>query len=157
MKIFLSLFFLPFSIHVFAQVNSVMPNEATVFYNNAMEVIKPGIKNCIEKNANKLKGRNVNVDSLKFMLSKQASLKNSTAVDLEALILLIMVQISKNADRDLKELVTNRKLVSESNESDHLGKRIQMILTNKSHLAGCISIRIKILDGIQQTIIDQFK
>lgn len=134
-----------------------MPNEATVFYNNAMEVIKPGIKNCIEKNANKLKGRNVNVDSLKFMLSKQASLKNSTAVDLEALILLIMVQISKNADRDLKELVTNRKLVSESNESDHLGKRIQMILTNKSHLAGCISIRIKILDGIQQTIIDQFK
>ena len=91
MKNLLPLFFLGFIFPAFAQVNSVLPAEANTFYNTAMQSIKPEIKSIIEKNANKLKGRNIDTDSLLNELHKNGLLKNDGQDDLQALIVLIMV------------------------------------------------------------------
>lgn len=61
-----------FSTGCFAQVNSAMPPEANIFYNSAMDAINPVIKNLIEKNANNLKSRHVNTDSLISALKKES-------------------------------------------------------------------------------------
>lgn len=164
MKILLPLFFISFTLNVFAQVNSVMPNEATMFYNNAMRVIKPDIKNCIEKNANKLKGRNINPDSLKIVLRKEVLFKNVNEVDLQGIVVLIMVQVSKNADHDLKNLVTNRKNnqiesvdIDPSVQKQNFEKSVHQIIVNKSQIAESVSIVIKNLGGTPQSIIEKFK
>mgnify|MGYP001551846099 FL=1 len=52
-----------FSFSCYAQINYVMPQEANSFYYRAMPEIKPGIKSIIEKNAEALRSRTVNVDS----------------------------------------------------------------------------------------------
>ncbi len=71
--------------------------------------IKPGIKNLIEKNANKLTLRKVNIDSLIKELHKNPLLKKGNEKDLEAITILILVQVSKNADNELKDIVIHMK------------------------------------------------
>ena len=95
MKNILPLLFLFLSHYTFAQVNSVLPSEANNFYENAMVRIKPGIKNIIEKNANKLSLRKVNIDSLIKELHKNPLLQKGNEKDLEAITVLILVQVSK--------------------------------------------------------------
>ncbi len=107
MKTFLPILFLFLANHIFAQVNSVMPVQANTFYENAMLTIKPEIKNVIEKNANKLRGRKVDVDSLIKELHKNEYLKRGSENDLQAITVLILVQASKYADADLKNIVLN--------------------------------------------------
>jgi hypothetical protein len=107
MKKFLPFFFFGFSLSTFGQVNYSMPPEANTFYNNAMQKLKPVIKNVIEKNARNLKGRHVNIDSLLAQLQKETGLKSSSKETLQAITVLIMIQVSKNADADLKNLVIN--------------------------------------------------
>lgn len=104
MKNLLPFIFCGLSFGSYSQVNTVMPPEADIFYNNAIKTIKPQIKNTIEKNASNLKGRRVNTDSLARNLHLDQSLKNSTGQEIDAIVILIMVRASKNADADLKNL-----------------------------------------------------
>jgi hypothetical protein len=164
MKNLLPLFFLGITFTVRAQVNSVLPAEANTFYNTAMQSIKPDIKSMIEKNANKLKGRDVNTDSLCEELHKNELLKNINPHDLQALTVLIMVQVSKNADADLKKLVTSmHKKPTEktgnqdSSESSISENKVERILANKSQIAENVSLVMKNLSGTTEMMLEQFK
>lgn len=164
MKNLLLLFFLGITSTAFAQVNSVLPAEANNLYTTAMQSIKPEIKSIIEKNANKLKGRNINTDSLSAELHKNELLKNTDQQYLQALTILIMVQVSKNADVDLKNLVTNmHKKTTEkakkqnSSENSISENKVDRILANKSQIAENVSLVMKNLSGTTETMIEQFK
>lgn len=163
MKNLLLLFLIILTYKSYAQVNSVMPAEATSFYNSAMQKIKPELKNTIEKNANKLKGRIVNIDSLSVELHKDRFLKNSNQEDLKAIVVLIMVQISKNADADLKNMVIHMHKNPDQNENRNSSvngsqeNMIENILANKRQIAENVSSVMEKLPGLTQTLIDELK
>jgi len=158
MKNVLPLFFFILSFNSYAQVNPVMPPEATSFYNGAMQKIKPELKAIIEKNANKLKGRIVNIDSLSVELHKDSFLKNRNKDDLQAIVILIMVQISKNADADLKNLVIHMYKKRDQNDiTNSQENMVENILANKRQIAENVSSVMEKLPGLTPTLIDELK
>lgn len=158
MKKFLPLLFLASSVDTFAQVNFSMPPEANSFYNNAMQKIKPGIKNMIIRNAYNLKGRQVNTDSLFTQLEKETVLKNGSKENVQAVTVLIMIQVSKNADADLKNLVINMPKNKEPNETaENAQSKVASILANKSEIAESVSIAMKRILNSQETLLDNLK
>ncbi len=161
MKNILPLFFLFFANPIFAQVNSVMPIQANTFFENAMLAIKPDIKNIIEKNAIKLKGRKINVDSLVKELHKNEHLRLGNENDLDAITVLILVQTSKYADDDLKNLVlnlnhTNSKKETEA-EKEISKNKADIILSNKSDIAQSVSNIMKKFTGSPELVMDRFR
>jgi len=161
MKNILPLFFLFFTNPIFAQVNSVMPIQANTFFENAMLVIKPDIKNIIEKNANKLRGRKINVDSLVKELRRNVHLRLGNENDLDAITVLILVQTSKYADADLKNIVlslnhTNSKKETEA-EKEISKNKADLILSNKSDIAQSISLIMKKFSGSPELAMDKFR
>lgn len=140
-----------------------MPQEANAFYRKAMPTIKSGIKNIIEKNAVSLKGRLVNIDSLTRSLAKASLLKHATHQDIDAIAVLIMVQISINADADLKNLVIHiAKSDSPQNPANETGessseKKVEKILTNKSLIAENVSLVMKRISGAQDIVINNLR
>jgi len=161
MKSILPLFFLFFTNHIFAQVNSVMPIQANTFFENAMLTIKPDIKNIIEKNAIKLKGRKINVDSLVKELHKNVHLKLGNENDLDAITVLILVQTSKYADADLKNLVLNLNHTNSQKETEaekEISKnKADIILSNKSDIAQSVSFIMKKFSGSPELVMDKFR
>jgi hypothetical protein len=163
MKNLLLLFFFALSHNSYAQLNSVMPAEATSFYNSAMQKIKPELKTIIEKNANKLKGRTINIDSLAIELRKDTFLKNSNENDLQAIVVLIMVQISKNADADLKNLVIHMHKKTGQNDNTNSSIKessenmVENILANKRQIAENVSSVIEKMPGLTQSLKDELK
>ncbi len=158
MKKFLPFLFLAFSFDGFAQVNFSMPPEANTFYNKAMLKIKPVLKNMIVKNAQNLKGRRVNTDSLFTQMEKEPVLKNSSKEILQAVTVLIMIQISKNADADLKNLVVNmgkNKVANETAENPE--NQVASILANKSEIAESVSIAMKTISPDQEVLLGNLK
>ncbi|MEO8820529.1 MAG: hypothetical protein ABI267_06825 [Ginsengibacter sp.] len=161
MKSILPLFFLFFANPLFAQVNSIMPEQANSFYENAMLHIKPDVKNLIEKNANKLRGRKIDVDSLVNELHQNEILRRGTENDLEAITVLILVQASKYADADLKKLVINLPH-SNSKQRDETEKEIsknktELILSSKSDIARSVSFIMKNFSGSPEMVMDKFR
>ncbi len=158
MKKLLPLIFLSFAFTTFGQVNYTMPPEANAFYDNAMQKINPAIKSLIEKKADNLKGRSVNMDSLLTQLHKETVLKNSSKESLQAITVLIMVQLSKNADADLKNLVINlsknktRDTISETSEN-----KVANILANKSLIAEGVTIALKKMPAAQEIVLENLK
>lgn len=142
-----------------AQINKVMPPEANTFYSKAMANIKPQIKNIVKKNADILKGRAINTDSLSEVLIKDQFLKTATLQDIEAVGVLIMVQASKNADADLKDLVISmRKNEREKNMGDNTqSNKVESILENKSKIAENVSILMKRISGAQDVVINNLR
>lgn len=159
MKNLLPLLFLGFSMGGHSQVNTVMPPEADLFYNNAMQTIRPQLRSAIEKNANNLKDRRMNTDSLLNILRTDAVLKNKAQQEIDAVAVLIMVQASKNADADLKNMVmTIQKSYGEiSRPDDPNSIKLKAILNNKSQIAEHISILMDKLSGQQNLVIDHLK
>lgn len=153
MKNILPLIFLFLSRYTFAQVNSVLPSEANTFYQNAMKSIKPGVKSLIEKNANKLTGQKVNVDSLVKELHKNPLLKNGNEKDLEAITVLILVQASKNTDNELKDIVVHMK----NSESEKYKSTAAILVENKSEIADSVSLIMKKISGSPEMVMDKFK
>lgn len=151
MKNFFSLIFYSFSLAGYGQVNSVMPPEAELFYNHAMRTIKAEIKSTIEKNANNLKNKIVDSDSLSRSLRTDASLQNLTQQGIEAVTILIMVQISKNADADLKDMVVNRQ-----KDTDH-SEVVEIILSNKSLIATDVTDLMNELGSSRDMALDGLK
>lgn len=159
MKNLLPFIFCGLSFGSYSQVNTAMPPEADLFYNNAMQTIKPQIKNTIEKNANNLKDRKVNADSLSRLLRADRALKGRTQQDIEAITILIMVQVSKNADADLKALVVN---IQKNHDTDMPANganstNVENILNNKSEVAAQVSLLMKKLAGFQDMALDNLK
>ena len=136
-----------------------MPQEANTFYSKGMANIKSQIKNIVEKNADVLKGRTINTDSLSKALIKNQLLKNATPQDIEAIGVLIMVQASKNADADLKDLVINRgKNEREKTSVNNTpGNKVESILENKSKIAENVSILMKRISGAQDVVINNLR
>lgn len=155
MKNILPLLFLFFSHVTFAQVNNVLPSEADAFYQNSMRSIKPEVKNLIEKNANKLTGQKVNVDSLLKELHKNALLKNGNEKDLEAITVLILVQASKNADNELKDMVIH--LRNANSDTEEYKSTATLLVENKSDIAKAVSMIMKKISGSPEMVMDKFK
>ncbi len=156
MKNLLPFIFCGISFCGFAQVHTAMPPEATALYNNAMRSIKPEIKNLIEKGANKLKNRNVNSDSLANELKKDPLLKGINQHDIEAIIVLIMVQASKNADADLKNLVIKMRKTNDQNSTESYNGT-EAIIDHKSKIAETLAVVMKKISGSQENAINNLK
>ncbi len=151
----LPLLFLFLSRYTFAQVNNVLPSEANTFYQNSMKSIKPEVKNLIEKNANKLTGKKVNVDSLVQELHKNPLLKNGNEKDLEAITVLILVQASKDVDNELKEIVVHMR--QSNSESEKYKSTAALLVENKSEIAEAVSLIMKKISGSPEMVMDKFK
>lgn len=159
MKNMLPLLFLLFACDAVCQVNTILPSEATAFYQNSMQHLKPAIRNLIEKNASKLTGQKVNTDSLMRELQKDPLLKTASADDLKAITVLILVQASKNADNNLKELVLQKRNDGNKNDAEkEKDKQYALLLAeNKSEIAEMVaSILIKSSFSPTMTL-DKFK
>lgn len=159
MKNLLPFLFCLFSFCTIAQIKTVMPPEANTFYLKAMANIKPQIKNIIEKNANGLKGKTINTDSLSKALIKNEFLKNASPQDIEAIGVLIMVQTSRNADADLKDIVINMRKNERGKNSDNseAGNKVESILENKSRIAENVSALMKRISGTQDVVINNLR
>lgn len=158
MKNLLHILFIFFSLNSFAQVNSVMPPEANKFYNNAIHSINPAIKNIVEKNAINLKGRKVNMDSLSKMLHYERILKNTGQRDIDAITILIMVQISRNADADLKNLVLSMKNSDNSKPDDNKSaEKAESILNNKSRIAENVTVVMRKISGSTEIALENLR
>ena len=155
MKNILPFCFLFFSRLSFGQVNSVLPSEANLFYQNAMASIKPQVKNLIIKNANKITGHSVNVDSLVKELHKEPLLKKGNEMDTEAITVLILVQASKNTDDQLKEIVIHSRQAKSINEDEK--SAAALLVENKSSIAQKVSLIMKKISGSPEMVMDKFK
>jgi hypothetical protein len=155
MKYLLPFLFCSFSLSSFAQVHSAMPPEASSLYNYAMKSINPEIKNLIEREAHNLKGRNIDADNLINTLKKDPLLKKLDQHDIDAIAVLIMVQASKNADEDLKNLVMNMRKNNDQSSLD--SNKTETILDQKSKMAKNISMVMKKISASQESAINNLK
>ena len=155
MKNLLLLFFCSVSIYGFSQVNTVMPPEANLFYTNAMKSIKPEIKSLVENEAKKFKEKNINADSLSNALRKVPVLKRFNQREIEAVTILILVQVSKNADVDLKNLVMRIQKSPSQNSPDF--NDTKPILEQKSRIAENVTAVMKKISASPENVINNLK
>jgi len=152
-----------FSKNLIAQVSKVMPPEADDFYNNSMPMLRPQVKNIILQTAKAIENRKINADSLSQALHRNMTLKGMSNNDIEGVIVLIMVQASKDADADLKHMVleishkNDQKKESQEEISEIQNLKLQMIVDRKSHMAEEVSYAMKKISGTQQNIINNLK
>ena len=156
MKKLLHFVFFAVSFRGFAQVHPSMPPEANDFYNKAMVTIKPALKNLVEINSNKFKNRTVNADSLINELKKNELLKDLNENDIEAITVLIMVQASKNADADLKNLVIKTRSATDQNPGIKY-ESAQQILEQKSRITATIPVVMKRISASGESTINNLK
>ena len=101
----------------------------------------------------------MNPDSLSSVLRADRALKGRTQQDIEAITILIMIQVSKNADADLKELVMNiqknNSKDSSANNADSIN--VENILNNKSEIAAKVSLLMKKLSISQNIVLDHLR
>jgi hypothetical protein len=159
MKNMLPLFFLLFACDAVCQVNTILPSEATAFYQNSMQRLKPAIRNLIEKNASKLTGKRVNTDSLMGELQKDPLLRTASAGDLKAITVLILVQASKNADNNLKELVLQKRNDGNKNDAEKEKDKqyASLLLENKSEIAQKVALIMMQNSLSPEMTLDKFK
>ncbi|HEY5407105.1 MAG TPA: hypothetical protein VIJ92_08455 [Ginsengibacter sp.] len=164
-----------YSKSILAQVSKVIPPEADDFYNKSMPLMRPQVKNVVLRTAKAIDNRKINADSLYRELKTNAALKGMSNNDIEGIIVLIMVQASKDADANLKKMVleinrsngqkkqanseTANKDKNESqddiNEIQNL--KLQMIMDRKSDMAEEVNYAMKKISASQQTIINNLK
>lgn len=149
MKKFILLSFLGLPFFSIAQVNSVMPPEAGAFYRKAMPSMKPAMIELIKRNAINLKNRKLNSDSLLSALKKETSLKGTDKDNLDAILVLIMIQVSVNLDAELKELVITMRNDRSSGERE---SSTEKILNHKSRLAETVSFMFKKIPSPENAI-----
>ena len=101
----------------------------------------------------------MNPDSLSSVLRADRALKGRTQQDIEAITILIMMQVSKNADADLKELVMNIQKNNSKDSSANNGDSINVenILNNKSEIAAKDSLLMKKLSISQNIVLDHLR
>ncbi len=179
-NLLLIVLYLLFSQNIKAQVAIVMPSDANDFYINAMPVIRQQARDIILQTATTIKYRKANADSLSQQLLRNKALKGMTNNDIAGLTVLIMVQASKDADTDLKQMVlgmsrrneqkqqqstvqtVSENSVENKNKSieeihDLQNAKLQIIMERKRVMAEEISIVMKKISGTQQSIINNLK
>jgi endonuclease III-like uncharacterized protein len=149
MKNFLPLIFFTVPFFINAQVNTVIPPEAGAFYSKAMPSIKPVMIALIKRNSINLRNRNVNADSLLSALKKDASLKGVNQHSVDAILVLIMIQMSINLDAELKDLVLGLRNDQTSKEGQSLTEEI---LDHKSRLAETVTFVFKKISSPESAI-----
>lgn len=107
MKYSILLTFCLWTLYSFGQLNSSMPPEASIFYNKAIDIISPEIRNVVLANSLKIKGKKIEAEKLVTELMKDTQLKKLNKADLDWIAILIMVQASKNTDDELKKKVVD--------------------------------------------------
>lgn len=150
------------SLQAKSQVHSAMPPEANEFFDKAMPVINPSVKNLITQSAMNLKNRRANADSLVKALRNNRLLKSMNDENIAGITTLIMVQASKDADEDLKKMVLGMKndtqQVSTDDEiKDKKQLALQLILNRKSNMAEEISLVLKRIPQDKENIINSLK
>jgi hypothetical protein len=154
-----------------AQVPTTMPADANTFYNNSMPLLRPAVKSIVLQTAKAMKNRKANSDSLSKTLRAKTVLKGMSNNDIEGIVVLIMVQASKDADADLKNMVMGISHQNEQKESartarqqkpedaiqDMQNLKLQMIIDRKSDMAEEVGYVMKKISGTQQNIINNLK
>lgn len=97
----------------FSQNTALTNQQAEDFYNKAMPVMRPALKNIVLTNARQLKGRTVNADSLTQALKNNGQISNLQSTDIEAMVMLIMMQASKDANEDMKNMLAEMKKIND--------------------------------------------
>ena len=158
-----------------AQVPIAMPPEANAFYNNSMLLLKPQLKEIILQTAKALKYHKANADSLSQTLHAHAELKGMSNNNIEGITVLILVQASKDADVELKQIVmeichrneqkkegqTTVHRVNENSSAEDINEiqnlKIQRIIDRKSRIAEETNYVMKKNSGMQQIIANDLK
>lgn len=172
--LFFALCILFYSTNILGQVSKVIPAEAEDFYNKSMPLLRPQVKNIVLHTAKSIENRKINADSLSSELKANAALKGMSNNDIEGIIVLIMVQASKDADANLKKMVleisrsngqkrqttassepTKNKAKDDADEIENI--KLQMIMDHKSDMAQEVNYAMKKISSTQQTIINNLK
>ncbi len=151
-----------------AQIPAVMPVNANEFYDNSMPLLRPEVRSVILKEASGMKHRKANVDSLSRALKSMAVMHGLSSTDIDGIIVLIMVQASKNADTDLKDMVMgishekeekkrDNKKASEDSAVESKNTKLQMIMNHKSDIAEEVSYVMRKISADEQSIINNLK
>lgn len=168
-----------FSNGLIGQVSKRMPPDADEFYDKSMPFLRPQLKSIVLQNAKTIENRKINADSLSQALRRNNALKGMSNNDIEGIIVLIMIQATKDADADLKKMVieisrrNNQKKESVSNSgtanknglkkesqddiTEVQNLKLQMIMDRKSDMAEEVSNVMKKISGAQQNIINSLK
>ncbi len=173
--LFFALYIVFYSPSILGQVSKVMPPEADDFYNKSMPLLRPQVKNIVLHAAKAIENRKINSDSLSRELKANAALKGMSNNDIEGIIVLIMVQASKDADANLKKMVleisrsngqkkqanTTSEKTNKNNTQDDIDEiqnlKLQMIMDHKSDMAQEVNYAMKKISSTQQTIINNLK
>lgn len=106
MKKFFALFFtIYFTLHLSAQT---IDPKADSLYNKIMGAARPEIKNWVYSTASKYRTKDVDKNIL--VANKEFGSLNLKAMDLDALTFLLMMQMSKDAESDLRQSLQSIKM-----------------------------------------------
>ena len=114
-----------------AQVNTNMPSEANLFSLKSMEVIKPEIKNLVNRYALHFKEKKMNTQDLLLMLKKEPLFHTLNRHDIAGIAVLVLVKVSGNTDEELKKKV----MLHRNNPSADIIKETKELTDYKSLLA----------------------
>ncbi len=128
-KIFL-IYLIFVSNSLFGQNIQIANQQAESFYNKVMPSMKPGLKNLVLSTAYKLTDHTVNPDSLTIALKNNKQAAGLQSYDIEALVMLIIMEASKDANQDLKDMLAemkkNNDQKNQMRESNQLMKQQQL-------------------------------
>lgn len=137
----------------FGQVNRSIPPEASIFYNKAIHIISPEIRNCVTENAIKISNSRIPAEQLLSELKKEARLKKLSKADLDWIAILIMVQANKNTDEEIK-----RKVVELRKDPGQEGiEEIKQLSELKSFLAGSTTLLLERTTISQENVLNKLK
>ena len=164
-----------------AQVPTAMPSAAIAFFNKAVPIIRPELKDFITRKSIILKNHRANGDSLQEKFRKERLLKTMGNNDITGLVVLVMVQGSINADDELKQMVmaisrggnyngngsaTAKSVSLKSKENKSLSAedlqqmenlKLQAIMDRKSEIAKEVNYLMQKISGAQPAIIADLK
>lgn len=119
-----------------AQMHNTVPTEAIIFYNKAIQKIKPEVASYISRTATALSKASVDTDSLCREMKKQKSFKTIDETGCKTISFLILVKCSMNTDDALKQKVLKLQQNDESNKGY---EETSMLVNRKSELAAQIN------------------
>lgn len=175
--LFFALCIVFYSKSISGQVAKVIPPEANAFYSKSMPLLRTPVRNIVLSTARAIEDRKINADSLTRDLKANTALKGMSNNDIEGIIVLIMVQASREADANLKKMVLEisrsndqkKQTTSYSERTDNnqnkrkddideiQNLKLQMIMDRKSDMAQEVNYAMKKISSTQQTIINNLK
>ncbi len=130
-----------------------MPPEATIFYNKAIDIIRPEIKKLVHGFALHCKKEKPDEDRLIIHLKRESILRNLNKADIEGIAVLVMVQATRNTDEELKKIV----MFLRKNPSDEGVDETKQLTDFKSFLATNVRQIIDKIAITQESVINNLK